>query len=191
MSAERCRLLTLMPSFLALNSPSVARVNRVEVAPEGVVASAAPTNSASTLTPTTTSNIALFIIYPFSLADLSASYWLWPNDASFSPDEGEESGGPGSIRSPFSRCRLRSARRSTRNTRAIVDSFRAHLSSKLHYLCVDRHDLVIAGHTDAVVAIPHEVGLPYLVEAHRRQLISPVVGAVYAAPPVGCAHLEG
>src|SRR5215203_3678461 len=37
MSADCCRLLTLMPSFLALNSPSVARVNGVAVTFEGGV----------------------------------------------------------------------------------------------------------------------------------------------------------
>src|SRR5215211_5458649 len=74
MSAERCRLFTLMPSFLALNSPSVARVNGVAVTPEGGVASATPTNRARTVKPTATSKVARLIIYPFSLPYRSARW---------------------------------------------------------------------------------------------------------------------
>src|SRR5215207_5900406 len=63
-SAEPGTLFTWMPSFIALISPSVARVNGVAVTPEGVVASATPTNRARTATPTATSKVVRFIIYP-------------------------------------------------------------------------------------------------------------------------------
>src|SRR5215212_10705245 len=63
-----------MPWFSASNFPKVARVNGVGVTPLGVVASAAPTTTArraSTLTPSVTSKIVRFIIYPFSLPQSS------------------------------------------------------------------------------------------------------------------------
>ena len=81
--------------------------------------------------------------------------------------------------------------RCTRQGRGTLGSVRARVSSKLYDLGVDRCGLMIAGHGDAVVAIPHEVPIADLVEAHCRQLISSVVGAVYAAPPVDHAFLEG
>ena len=42
-----------------------------------------------------------------------------------------------------------------------------------------------------MVTIPHKVSVADLVEAHRGQLNSPVVGAIYTAPPVGHASPEG
>jgi hypothetical protein len=56
-----------MPWFFSSNFPSVARVIRVVVAPEGGVANAVPTTSARTVTPTATSSIALLIIFSLSL----------------------------------------------------------------------------------------------------------------------------
>ena len=41
-----------------------------------------------------------------------------------------------------------------------------------------------------MITVTHVVRVAYLVEAHRGQLILPVVRAVYAAPPVAHAHLE-
>ena len=50
-----------------------------------------------------------------------------------------------------------------------VHSFRAHLASKLHDVRIDRRDLVVFGHGDTMVAIPNEVRLADLVEAHRMR----------------------
>ena len=50
-----------------------------------------------------------------------------------------------------------------------VHSFRAHLASKLHDLRINRRDLVVFGHGDTMVAIPNEVRLADLVEAHRMR----------------------
>src|SRR5215208_2609324 len=63
-----------MPLFSASNIPKVARVNGVGVTPLDVVASAAPTTRARrarTLTPSVTSKVVRFIIYPFSLPQSS------------------------------------------------------------------------------------------------------------------------
>ena len=73
----------------------------------------------------------------------------------------------------------------------MLPSVRVRVSSDLHDLGVDLHNSVVFGHGDAVVAVPNEVGIPYLVEAYRWQLISPVVGAVYASPSLAHALLEG
>src|SRR5918999_433362 len=86
---------------------------------------------------------------------------------------------------------LRSVCRVIRHSRAILPGVRAHASSDLHDLGVDRCDPMILGHGYAVVAVPDEVLLADLVETHRRQLHSPVIGAVYTAPPLTHAHLAG
>jgi hypothetical protein len=66
-----------------------------------------------------------------------------------------------------------------RRAHGTVHSFRAHLASKLHELRVDRRDLVVFGHGDTMVAIPNEVRLADLVEAHRMR------GApTYGRPPM-------
>ena len=67
----------------------------------------------------------------------------------------------------------------------------AHPSPDLYDLGVDRRDPVVAGHRDAVVSVPNEVGAADLVEAHGGQLLPPLVRAVYAAPPLAHALLEG
>src|SRR5215217_9581368 len=82
---------------------------------------------------------------------------------------------------------LRSVCRSTRDARCTLRSVHAHLSSKLNNLGVDRCDTMVSGHADAVVAIPDEVRLAYLVEAHSGQLNPLVVGAVHATPPLAHA----
>src|SRR5215216_2288498 len=71
-SAEVRRLSASMPLFSASKLPKVARVNWVAVtgvalSPDGVLVSAAPTTRARrarTLTPTVTSKVVRFIIYP-------------------------------------------------------------------------------------------------------------------------------
>ena len=55
---------------------------------------------------------------------------------------------------------------------------------ELGYRGFYRWHLVVAGHRDSMVAINHEVAIPYLVELHRRQVLAPLERSVYALPPL-------
>jgi hypothetical protein len=67
----------------------------------------------------------------------------------------------------------------------------AAVGVELRYVRVDPFNPVVASHADAMVAVQDEVEAPYLVEAHRRQLLTPMEGPVYALPPLPHARLGG
>jgi hypothetical protein len=47
-----------------------------------------------------------------------------------------------------------------------------------------RWHIVVAGYGDSMVAVHHEVGIAYLVELDRRQVLAPLERTVYALPPL-------
>src|SRR3712207_2343225 len=62
---------------------------------------------------------------------------------------------------------------------------------ELRHISVDPLNTVVAGYRDTVVAVQDEVEAPYLVEAHRRQLLAPVEDPIYALPPLFHARSGG
>jgi hypothetical protein len=54
----------------------------------------------------------------------------------------------------------------THHARVKLRDVCARVSPDLYDLGVDRRNPVVAGHADAVVAVPHEVPIAYLVEAN-------------------------
>src|ERR687897_577311 len=62
--------------------------------------------------------------------------------------------------------------------------------TKLRHFGVDPLDAVVADYRDPVVAVQDEVEAADLVEAHGRQLLTPVEGQVYALPPFFHARLS-
>ncbi len=55
-------------------------------------------------------------------------------------------------------------------------------ATKFHDFRLYRLHTLLAGDGDAVVAVADEVGVPDLVQAHRRKLLGPEHGLIYLLP---------